>query len=282
MIKLHGKIGPKLGLFSAFAWVTVSYAGFAYAKQERISFIGSRPIAMLAYQLEENLGVAISYEDPVYFAPRDVEKTEVIARSGPNQWIITPRNQEITIDQIALPKGASKGDKRLYDVAATSLTQAIKSIAKVENAARFEIRRNDTWLEVVPTHIKLKDGTYVKFSPLLDTIITVDIDSDVYSAILKICDALSDATGQNVQDGIATANNAFMNTHVRVKPEPRKARDIISDILAHVDEYDNWSWEMMYHPEDKVWILSFSLAPGQYPMIPMPDMSPALLHSEQQ
>ena len=126
----------------------------------------------------------------------------------------------------------------------------------------------------------MKDGAYGKFSPLLDTIITVDIDSDAYSAISAICDALSDATGQTVKNGIATAPNPFMNTHVRVKPEPRKARDIVSDILGIVSEDENMTWELRYHPEEKVWVLSFSIS--SYFVMSKPDLNPALLHSEQQ
>jgi hypothetical protein len=253
------------------AWL-VTFGGLFAADvagtERQLSISDGRPVAKAVEVLSHRHGLVVTYEDPPYAFERDLQDVAAaVSRSAvkPGQKMLVPRDRamELTYSLSATGK-LEHPDALIRRVLDTHLAAGAGS--------QFELIQQGGVFHVVPMMVKDSKGAWVATRSILDTSITVPVQSRTgVEMVDAICKTLSAATKVRVAIGLAPF--AAMDEQVLEGGTNEPARDILSRTLKQLSEEKGrrlgareerqYVWQLFFDPNARIYFLNLRLLPGQ-------------------
>ena len=236
--------------------------------EQQLSISDGRPVAKAVEVLSKRHGIVITYEDPRYAFEGDLKDvTAAVSRSPvkPGHRVLVPRGGAMQLTYTLSP---SSGKLEGLDAV---VRKVLDSNVASGGGAQFELIQQDDVLHVVPVMLKNSEGAWVATRSILDTPITLPMESrSGLQTVDAICNALSAAAKVNV--GITMApTNALASYQVVEGGTNEPARDILSRSLKQLskgmasrlgENYERqYVWQLLFDPGIKTYALNLSLLP---------------------
>jgi hypothetical protein len=258
-VKLRGPAirGLTLTGFSIFVALTVCVRASQETIKKLLYAEDGRPLAEAVSMLEARHGWVITYEDPRYVHESDIaDVTESVRRDldqykpGEAPRVLVPRGGELDF---------------AYDVRAVTnqpldraavLNELLNTQAASSNGGRFRVEVNGEVAHVIPTAVKDINGEFVALGSPLDAEISLSNEErSGAEKLIKICEAVSEATRTRVRPGLFPTN-LFFRHRDRQGAEKQRARDILLKHLETVSGGTSLSWRLFYGPGTKTYSLN--------------------------
>jgi hypothetical protein len=223
-----------------------------------------RPVKGAVERLEKEFHVPITYEDPLYIFPGDVEDiTAKVAR--PEALAATSRPRVI--------KGMKSRDLRFSYSRASTTTSAFSSARLAVGSALdanntdyppaiFDVADEGGRLHVYPKKVKNKLGEYVAQRSLLDVPISIEPEERTALEFVQLlCSALSRESETLVETGMLSLNY-WSQQRTSLGGKNRPAREFLVALLAELEGRDpqnrhKFSWELLSDATDGEFALNF-------------------------
>lgn len=217
-------------------------------EKTKLSIKSGRPVAEAIRALERNYGCAITYEDPLYVHPSEIEDvTESVRRDldkfppGQAPRVLVPKSRSLDFEYDLLLT------KRNPTRVVQNLVAANKSQG---NPGRFRVEKGGQVIHVIPTAFKNNKGRLTSRDSVLDAVINPPSLNRPLHMLRAICAQISQKTQTRVTLGAVPLNRLISYQESR-ETEPQKARDILVRLLG-----PNLSWQLFYGPEIKGYVLN--------------------------
>jgi hypothetical protein len=235
-------------------------AGAAVAQTNSVSIYvdDARPVAEAILSLTDNYPVVITYEDARYEYAGDLEDVTDAIRNplGPpaTRRVIVPRRHVLQASY-DVPIETGRPD----------IAQALRNILAANDVGtaggRFRVIDAGGVFHVVPAQVRDGRGVWVEQGSVLDTPISVLVDSvDGHALLEAVVAEINEAAGVRV----LLNSQGFMNTFARnkssVQADGEPARDVLLRSLHSISR--GFTWRMFYSPSDKYYVLNLALAKG--------------------
>lgn len=223
-------------LIAICAVVSKPLVGQTEAK-ERTLLMDGRPVYEAVRHLEKVYGTVITYEDPQYLCPQDIQDDgpEVVR----DYWKLAPSQRP----KVLVPR-SGKLEVR-YDPsrpAAEALQRAIDAAAAA-GFPTFRIEIGDHRINVVPEKARGSDCTMVRLEPALDTRITLREQERNGEQILHdIVEAVGEATPSHLNIWLGLTPQVG-SAHLYEGVNNEIARAVLSRTLDRIDK--NLSWALL-------------------------------------
>lgn len=239
-------------------WVVViGLAGFHAAAQmtgtampQAITVSDPRPIAAALDILERKYHVAISYEDPEYTSPLDIQEDAHDRFRTDGRKYFYPRGGLLQFQYLEV------GDEPQEGITAL-ITRMLQQYASA-NGPEFEVTENKTWRlakwestvwDVRPVRWRNSQGQMSAQVPILDTLISIPEDErNGLQMLAEICAQLTAATGLKVGVGVLPIN-ILLGWHGKAGFGVQPARDILEKFLTGKEFIGAvLDWRLFYVP----------------------------------
>lgn len=244
--------------------VVVAQTTESVSSIERIQVNDPRPLAAALEVLEKKHGLAISYEDPVYSSPSDINDTAVQPATGKILRIHVPKGGAFNFEYAA-ENGKPREDSQ------TLLNRMLTEYANLgnptftlqehvfERSPRWHLPENlrlTEW-EVIPVKVRNKNGEFVQQPALLDNIVSVSQQRGTYGRALgEICQQLTALSGHPVLIGSIPLNYlASEQYQTDFGATNKPAREVLADLLG-----PSMVWQLLYEPEKDRYFLNVHIA----------------------
>lgn len=251
-----------------FVACTVSLAADVARAESQLSISDPRPVAKAMEVLSDRHALVITYEDPPYAFEDDVKDvTAAVARGTvqPGHRTLVPRGgaMELTYSLSSTAGKLEQADALIRKVLDTHLAAGGRT--------QFEVMHQGDEFHVVPVMVKDSAGAWIQIRPILDTRITVPLQSRSGAEMVdSICNALAAATQIRVAVGISPMS-ALGSGHVTEGGTNEPARDILSRSLQQLSkeagerlgagEERPYVWQLLFDPGAKTYFLNLTLMP---------------------
>jgi hypothetical protein len=152
-----------------------------------------RPVYRAVSTLQTRYGYVITYEDPRYATEDDLEDVSASVVRQYSQYppgaaprVIVPRRSQLTV---ALP---ASPDISPQDLAAV-LQKLVAAQASNSRGGHFRVEEAGDVFHVIPTEVRDRNGNWARYSPLLDTLISLPpqdrSEMELYRAIAAAASA---------------------------------------------------------------------------------------------
>jgi hypothetical protein len=243
-------------------WFCFSLLGLAALAQDSVTIASdprdmSRPISTLVNQLRRGERISITYEDPRYENPADIEDvTAAVAKSSEEEKTVGPR--------ILVPRGHpitfvyAAGDIRSRAGAESTLARMTREYDSV-GGPTFVVVRDGVRLHILPSDILAASGSRVREGSIFETIVNVpQAQRDAGQLLRAICDQIQKQTGYGVKIGPSVPGNILSRYRSDTGVSNKSARVAIEDLLDRVSLAGSFDWDLYYDPADKAYMLNFS------------------------
>lgn len=176
--------------------------------------------------------------------------------SGAPGRVVIPKGGELSIDYELMPDTKLPVDREAV----------VKELLDADSRAgiasgRFRLERDGQILQVIPTMIKNSAGALVPQQSVLDESITLaKRNRNGLQTREAICAAVSKASQTQVIVGIIPLN-LFLNHRDHEGANTQKARDILVKTLERTKNGSNLSWQLLYDPGMRVYVLNIHQIP---------------------
>jgi hypothetical protein len=224
---------------------------------ESIDVKGNRPIAEALKVLEKRYGFAITYEDPVYSNPSDLQDvTASVARSRsehPSRRKFALKEGEIHF-QYAIENGKPVEDTR------SLIRRMLDEYAGLGNP-KFDVQERATkfgpeW-HVFPTEVRTVSGALVQTTALLDNIIYIPKQKRTYNEMFgEILEQVSNVSGYRIMLGYYPMNYflAQGNHEAEYGADHRPARDVLAELLG-----PSFVWQLSDVPGENKFVMDITI-----------------------
>lgn len=237
--------------------ITTSFGGHRPLPQEKVNLTieSGRPVADAVQTLEQNCICVITYEDPLYVHPSEIDDvTESVRkdldkfRPGEAPRVLVPKGGSLTLDYEAIP-----GTKTPVDTA--GVVQELINLNQANgNPGRFRMEKSSSMIHVIPTHGKNRDGEVVSQQAILDSIISIPVKEQTsIEALEQICKSIGKATQTQVLVGTIPANS-FIQHRGSYGAVNQKAREALIQLLETTGP--NLSWRLLSGPGTNTYALN--------------------------
>jgi hypothetical protein len=217
-------------------------------EKKKLSIQSARPVAEAIRALERNCGCAITYEDPFYVHPSEIDDvTESVRRDldkfppGQAPRVFVPKSRSLDFEY----------DLTLLKRSPTRVVQNLVAANKSQgNPGRFRVEKRGQVIHVIATAFKNNKGRLTPQDSVLDTVISPPSFNRPLQVLREICTQLSQKTQTRVMLGAVPLNRLVSYQELR-ETEPQKARDILVRLLG-----PNSSWQLFYGPGTKMYVLN--------------------------
>jgi hypothetical protein len=139
-------------------------------------------------------------------------------------------------------------------VASDAIMNMLQSYTVARGQEMFTVTQSNGQFHIVPTHFINALGNAEQLTPVLNTKITILPDSrNSADLVSEICQAVSLATGQNVDEGMIPLSG-FMSHTTTITASNEEARSVLSRLLQEFDI--PLSWQLFYGPEGRWYVLN--------------------------
>jgi hypothetical protein len=243
--------------------------------ERRLLISDGRPVAKAMEVLSDRHGLVITYEDPQYSFDGDLQDvTAAVSRSPvkPGQKILVPRDRSFELTYSLSP---ATGKLEHPDALIRKILDAHLAAG---GGSQFELIHQGHVFHVVPGMVKDSNGAWAAARSILDTAITVPVESRSGAKMVDaICNALSAAAKVRVAIGTAPFN-AMANEDVLEGGTNESARDILSRTLNKLSEEKGrrWGvreerqfvWQLLFSPSARIYFLNLRLLAPQAEIAP--------------
>jgi hypothetical protein len=225
-----------------------------------------RPLWDVVRQLEHQYGWRITYEDPPYESPLDLDNTVAPAylATHPGAAFLAPRPQPFTAN---IAGSVPSHYAAAGDAGATGLIQsaidAVVAQATINGTKGFRVVHDGDFSHVTPTQYRKKDGTLAPLTPVLDTLVTLaPARRSVEDAVNLVCTQVAATRGIPIADGVVLTNLYHRVELTYADHEP--ARVVLSRILEDTNAERvsdgapalRITWDLLYDANEKSYFLS--------------------------
>jgi hypothetical protein len=246
-------------LFTMF----VCLAPLSVAAQDSVAITSdsrdlSRPVSTLISQLRQREKVSISYEDPRYVNPADIEDvTSRVAgdRSGATdsggRRIMVPKGHDVTF--VYAPR-----DSRDPEGARKTIARMLREYTSLGGPS-FAAVRNGTRINVVPNKVRDAAGLLADQGSVLDTVISIPAGRRDGGQLLEaLCQQVKSQTGYEIGVGPSVPGNYLARYKTSAGIVGEKASTALAELLDHAAPPGSFVWDLYYDPSDRGYILNFA------------------------
>jgi hypothetical protein len=197
-----------------------------------ISVIDGRPLSAVISQLETRYGWTITYEDPPYESPFDVDDvTSQVARDPKNfkGKVLVPRTREFDFKY-------PNADQSQAEAVLTALVRDYNMV----NLDRFRLLRTDKFFHVVPSVSNDKTGQPTERQSRLDVRVTIpDADRSVLETVELVVTQVRERSGAPLVAGRLPIN-LLSQKRLRTGATKEPARDVLVRALTSTGRDLTW------------------------------------------
>ena len=195
-----------------------------------VSAVSQRPLPDVVRELEDRYGWVITYEDPIYESPNDVEKVTVVRPDGGlSKTIIAPRQRFFEFDyrhlDLARPRELLSSMLREYEAA---------------HHHAFRLVQQGDLFHILPAKSSDKRGIPTERRSRLDARVSIEpARRSVYETLMLVLERVSVSTGDTV--GVGTPGRLLDQTIVQSGAVDEPARDVLVRTLAATNVKLSWT-----------------------------------------
>ena len=218
--------------------------------QDRITVDDPRPVKAAVAQLERKYGWIITYEDPPFVHPDDLDDLTVGPSGG--KRALTPKRRRLVVE---LPPGtaATRRNRRVI--------QAVLDANETSNPSqRFRLLESDFGFHVVPAFGRDQSGQVSQVAVVLDTRVTMQLtDVPALDVLNELCLKLSGSGNPRI--ALGTIPEGLLRTRrVSVTITNDRARDVLVEVLRQLAV--PLTWRLLYSPSAPQAYFLNVVAPG--------------------
>jgi hypothetical protein len=205
-----------------------------------ISVTDPRPLARAIETLEARYGWVITYEDPRFVFPGDIEDVTLsVRRDGRTApKVLIPRGGEFNF-QYPTARGAAPNESRL-------LQQLLNEYHLTGHPGVFRLAQTDGVFHVIPHESRNSEGRFVTLASLLDARISIpEGDRSAFGMLGLISEAVSKSAAATLTVGTVPLN-VMMQTRVQGGANNESARTVLLRTLAASNQ--KLSWKLLCGP----------------------------------
>jgi hypothetical protein len=216
----------------------------AQTQQETLSFTSPRPIRDAIVEYEKKYGWVITYEDPRFEFPGDMEDRAQTARQlgktvDPDKTFRIPKTRTVSVTY------DRPIDARDATVRSKVLQKLIDAYSQTDGST-FRLESSTTRLHIVPALVRDKSGQLQYRQPTLDTIISLsDQSRDGMQFLAALCAQVSTISGFPVRVGTVPMN-ALLRHRTESGFENQSARMILEEFLNSLPGGTQYTWRLLY------------------------------------
>jgi hypothetical protein len=232
------------------AWAQQPASSAAQAEQI-VSITLSRPISRVVEEVARKCGVLLSYEDPIYEAPSDIEDVAAqVRRNYPLDrtpvWVPARRSFSFHVPDC---KGGPSGFN------AEAAIEPILSDYARQYGVSFGFRRAGSRLAIVPLKGRDHSGDLVEQTPVLDTVISVpEAETNGMAALEAILEDTSRQSGIKLE--IGTVPLTLIRDPVTFGATNIPARVALARLLDMIPETKDFSWLSYFGPGENTFAVN--------------------------
>ena len=218
--------------------------------QDRITIDDARPVKAAVAQLEQKYGWIITYEDPPFVHPDDLDDLTVGPSGG--KRALTPKRRRLVVE---LPPGTSATQRN------RSVVQAVLDANETSNPSqRFQLLESDLGFHVIPGFARNQSGQVSHVAAVLDTRVTMQVtDVPALDVLNELCLKLSGPGNPRIDLG--TMPGGLLRTRrVTVAITNAAARDVLVEVLRQLGV--PLTWRLLYSPSAPQAYFLNLVAPG--------------------
>lgn len=219
------------------------------AQSGPLEVYGSRPVSLIADELEKRYPFVITYEDPSFYAPSQLQDVTSEVRRGASSSqagrILVPRRESLSVQipNAVVDAGEMQG-----------LLEGLVNDYGRGDSPQFAIRRTEDSFDIVPIR-NVREGRAVSMGSLLDAPISLPFqERTALEMIHQICASLGRAD-RAVQFGSAPTGALAVKAVDGAANE--RARDVLTRTLARSKL--KMSWRLFFgnlSPEQQGYMLN--------------------------
>lgn len=203
--------------------------------QVSIKVRDARPLAEAAVELERQLGVLVTYEDPPYEYAGDIEDvTAAVRKDGDlSKRVFAPRSGPLVFSY-PIPAGAGT------DVREAAVRALADTYNSANDGARFQVVALQQYLHIVPTMSRNAAGVLEGRRSLLDVSVSMPAqEKTLMEAVTDLLQRLSESNG--VQVGVGSVPiNLMLQTKTSTQADNENARAVLQRFLSASDRQLSW------------------------------------------
>ena len=196
----------------------------------QVSVVSQRPIPDVILELEKRYGWIVTYEDPIYESPKDVEEVTAVREDGVRgKTIIAPRHKFFRFDYHNLDPARPR-----------ELLSAMLAEYEAAHDHAFRLVQRGDVFHIIPTRSPDQKGIPTARRSRLDVRVNIEpATRSVYDTLVLILEQVSKSGGQTVNLG--TPSNLLDQTVVQTGAVNEIARDVLVRTLAGTGMKLSWT-----------------------------------------
>jgi putative peptidoglycan binding protein len=234
--------------------LAASQTGETNQVTESIQVSDNRPLAAALEALEKKYGLAITYEDPIYSHPSDIQDVTPLLSIRPvtstSHRLLVPKKATFRFQYVA-------GNGKPVEDTRSLIRRMLTEYSALGNPA-FDVQERATkygpeW-HVFPTEVRTTSGSLLPQAALLDNIVNIPNQKRTYTKMLdEIIDQVSNLSGYRVMGGNFPVNAFFVlqNHEENYGADNRPARQALAELLG-----PSYLWYLFYVPGDRMYVLN--------------------------
>jgi hypothetical protein len=222
-----------------------------------------RPVAKAMELLTARHGYVITYEDPPYSHESEIKDVTLQVRRDLDKFepgkapkVFVPRGGRLDLSYSVSSETGHPADP------AALIQEVLDAHAAGDQGGVFRLEQSGEVFHVVPVKVRNSAGEWVDHASILDVAITLPAPAHerrLADTVDAICDAVSDATGENVWVG-SMPTNFFMQHFDRLEARDEIARNVLMRALA--GKKRKLTWRLFYGPgREQSYALNIQLLP---------------------
>lgn len=220
-----------------------------FGEKTKLSLQSGRPLADEVRALEGACGCVITYEDPFYVHPGEIDDVTESVRRDLDKY------KPGEAPRVLVPKGGAfdfeYDSQLLLNDPERVVRDLVAAYASKLNAGTFRVQRNGRIIHVIPTAFKNLRGALTTQPVVLDAIISPpSLTRSSYQILREICSEVSRVTGTRVVVG-GVPLNRLASYQEPIESKPQKARNLLEKMFG-----SGLSWQLFYGPGTKMYVLN--------------------------
>ncbi len=240
------------------ALISLALATVGTAQERKLSVDGGRPLYQAIAQLHNLNGWLISYEDPPFEHPGDLEATAPTAPPGPptTRTHISPRHMKMEITYQESKTGAIEEQRKIVD---DIVAQAVAA-----GAGNFRVYHNGQFSHLVPVSVRKVSGEMEKVTSICDVKVSLpQATRTLWDSVGLILSEVSHTSNIPVTLGMFPTN-LFLQRRYQTEAQDENACDVLDRVLEDPNVHRNeigaplihLAWVMLYDVAGKTYYFS--------------------------
>jgi hypothetical protein len=216
-----------------------------------VSVDDPRPLAAAVTFLQQRFKWTITYEDPRFEHPDDIEDvTASVRRDGDlSKRVLVPKGGRFSVTY-DLPETPDPRDV---------LTRLLNEYAQSGYPGRFSVIETSGVFHVIPTEIRDRTGAQKRNSSILATAVSLpERDRSLLELVEEVLEQVQSTSGHTVKLGSVPLN--LMRRPTREGVSGENASAVLARVLA-TDE-TKMSWQLLYGADTRMYFLNLGVIPS--------------------